>query len=121
MSRGKYSTKGSEVLESVEATLYGQVRSALLEEGFPPERAEQLAAQVAKNTTEDLRYSWAGAQIYIPLDKPRRNAKIFEDFTGDNFHELASRYHLSDRQIRSIITNETDRRRMKQGSLLDAK
>lgn len=60
---------------------------------------------------------WAGQNIYFPIDRPRRNREIYAQFNGQNYHELARKFHLSERQARAIVSAEQERRRIRQNVL----
>lgn len=73
--------------------------------------------RIALAVTDYLVSAWGGAQVYVPKDLARRNARIFDDFTGDNIRDLAVKYKISDPWIYRIIASERERRRMKQLTL----
>ena len=35
-------------------------------------------------------------RVYFPFDRARRNARIYNEYTGANIPHLAARYHLSE-------------------------
>ena len=77
------------------------------EAGFGKDR---LGERVATRMGLEL----GGQNVYISTDRSRRNKAIYADFDGQNYHVLAKKYHLSERSIRKIINDETNRRRIRQ-------
>lgn len=94
------SKRGSELLSFVAACVEDEKRHGLQSLG------ERVATRLA--------FEWGGQQLYIPFDKIRRNAQIFEMFTGNNTQELAQHFHMSDSAVRRVINDERARRRQKQ-------
>ena len=107
-----------EFLASVEEHVAAEVRRGL-PSSMPHADADTLAARLGKSVTTHLSITWGGQQIYFPMDAPSRNARIYDAFDGSNHAELAHEYHMSLSTIYGIIRQETARRRLKQGSLLE--
>lgn len=97
------SRRGSELLSFIAACVEDEKRRG----------GQSLGERVATR----LAFEWGGQQLYIPFDKIRRNAQIFELFTGNNTQELAQQFHMSDSAIRRIINEERIRRRQQQLTL----
>lgn len=74
------------------------------------EEARALAELIGIENFKKLVRIYGGASIYIPkmdsISKEARNEQIREEFTGDNLHELALKYHLTDKWVRDIIAGE---------------
>ena len=117
--RGKSAEYGSELLANIEAVVSAAVKKKLSGAGVAPGLMEAVAAAAGEEAAEDIRIHFGGMQVYINQDKARQDAAIYDAFTGDNIHELVRRFHLSESMIYRIIKNERERRRIKQGSLLD--
>ncbi len=115
---GKASRLGSELLASVESHISTQIRAELVKNGLPASRMETLASGIGKHIAETLRYTWGGQLVYFPVDRSRRDAQVYEEFTGDNHAELARTYHVCVQTIYKIIKAEKERRRHKQLTLL---
>lgn len=81
---------------------------------------EELAngtATLARRVTTRIALEFGGEQIYLPKDKARRDARIFDEYTGDNVLELRARYKLSESTLYQVIRAERSRRRLRQGVL----
>eukprot|EP00828_Plagiopyla_frontata_P037647 TRINITY_DN49444_c0_g1_i1.p2 TRINITY_DN49444_c0_g1~~TRINITY_DN49444_c0_g1_i1.p2 ORF type:complete len:128 (+),score=16.49 TRINITY_DN49444_c0_g1_i1:74-457(+) len=100
---------------------------------------DDLSAQVADRAHRDLGVSkaeakifgdevadhismvWGGQNIYIAFDivgrAQTRAAQIYDEFTGDNAHEIAQRHGLSVQYVYRIISRERERRSVKQHNL----
>jgi len=76
---------------------------------FPPFYAE-LAMLIGKKNAFKVGLHYQGTVVtFSKLDKllaKIRNAKIREEFTGDNYSQLATKYHLTERWVRKIIEAE---------------
>ena len=116
--QGRFSTRGAEMLDSVEAETAAIVADLLRPTSLPQTTQATLAKNAGKQVAERLRVQWGGQHVYISFDRTRRNNAIYEAFTGDNHHELAARFGLGVNTIYSIIKEEMERRRMKQLTLL---
>ena len=56
-----------------------------------------------------------GGNLYIPMvetiERPLRDQKIRDEFTGYNFRELAIKYNKSESTIREVCKNIIDKKR----------
>ncbi|MET2988261.1 transcriptional regulator [Herbaspirillum seropedicae] len=91
----------------------------LVEHGLGREQAQSAAFEIA----ESIRTEIGGVQQYIPrglrFQLSRRDQEIFEKFNGQNYHQLAHSYHLSEMQVRNIVKRGLARERAaRQASLL---
>ena len=109
-----YSNLAHELLAGVEAEVMAIASKELASIGV---KAGEAPSKIAVAVGEHLTMAWAGQHVYFPKDIARRNARIFDEFNGENIDELARKYRLSDTTIYSIIANERARRRVKQVSL----
>lgn len=79
--------------------------------------AAALGLRVANMLAED----WGGTSVYVPKDVAgrltARNRALYAEFRGDNIHEIARRYGLSEQRVYSIIKHERDRRKVRHLSL----
>lgn len=66
-----------------------------------------VAAEVAMKVTEHLRLTIGGAATYIPrginYELTLRDRQVWADFKGDNYHELARKYDLTEMRVRQIV------------------
>lgn len=98
-----------ELLEHIGQLIYRD----LIERGVHPKIAEDLALQVGDSICAEV----GGTQLYIPraiaYRLSQRDTTIFNEFRGDNYHQLARKWGLSEMQIRNIINRciEDERRR----------
>lgn len=102
-SRSVNAHKGSELLSWL-ATVVDQEKDK-----SDSTLGERIAVRVA--------LEWGGQSIYFPMDSSRRNKEIFAQFSGQNYHDLARKFHLSEGHIRNIINAETARRKLRQNLL----
>lgn len=69
----------------------------------------ELADLIGLENYKKLVIAYGGLQLYIPkpdsFSRTARNEQIRAEFTGSNFKELASRYGLTEVQIRSIVND----------------
>ena len=86
---------------------------------IPPESCEQIAYHLADRMTAH----WGGSMFYVPKTNPaelhKRDLAIWQDFTGDNVHELAQKYDLSMVTIYQIIAKVRKSLPNKQKDLFD--
>ena len=86
---------------------------------LPPDSAEQIAHHIAS----DLIKHWGGSMLYIPkIDHSqlhKRDLQIWQDFTGNNHHELSRKYNLSTVTIYQILAKVRKSLPNKQGDLFD--
>lgn len=92
--------------------LIEEVRGALAEFA-----AEELARgqdgmpeRLAHRFTDWLTDCWGGQQLYFPMDLARRNARIWEEFTGANHADLAEKFRMSVNTVYAILRDERGRR-----------
>ena len=114
---GRFARHGAEMLDSVQAETAAIVADLLRPTSVPPTMQATLAEKAGQQVAERLRVQWGGQHVYVSKDKPRRDAAIYAAFTGDNHHELATRFNLSVGAVYSIIKAEMERRRVKQLTL----
>lgn len=85
------------------ADLMEHTAEVLAEAGVPRERAEVFGLAVALR----LRARWAKQNIYFAegrsIDLRSRNQRIWDEFNGRNYDELASKYGVTVVWIRRII------------------
>lgn len=78
----------------------------LLTEGVPQDAAVRYAAACTRHLSAQL----GGQQVYIPrcllAQLSERNARIFSAFQGNNYRELARRFHLTEQRVRRIVATE---------------
>ena len=95
--------RGSELLNQIEAIINDELKYG----------ADGLGKRVATQ----IAFQCGGSKVYFPFDKARRDARIYDDFTGDNIQELRTKYHLSEQTVYQIIREERARRKHKQSVL----
>lgn len=105
-----------ELLADVESTVITAALEELKKQGLQ-DKVGELPQNIAVAVGLRLSNAWAGQQVYIPRDIARRNARIYDDFTGSNMRELVEKYRLSAAATYQIIASERQRRRIKQLSL----
>lgn len=76
-----------------------------------PELRSDIARKIASDLTFQIEEEYAGQQVYVRTRSIRRKERIFSEFTGKNYKELAKKYHLTERSVRIIIENERKKRR----------
>lgn len=71
--------------------------------GLPDDQAKDLAEQLCSRFGEE----YGGSDVYVPVGRfwrlRERYASIYRDFTGDNYRELAKKYHLTERWVQRIV------------------
>lgn len=81
-----------------------QVAKEALDFGLPEETASQLGCNVA-NAIAEL---FGGQNLTFPKDYAfkisQRDAQIYHEFKGNNYHELSQKYRMTERGIRKVIT-----------------
>lgn len=105
-----------ELLEQIGQAIFRKLISFHLE--------QQLAQTWAFHLTEAIRTEVGGVQQYIPrgtaYELSLRDKQIWRDFRGNNFHELAHKYKLTEMQVRNIVKRARARDTLaRQPSLLD--
>ena len=72
---------------------------------IPSEQAEQVAYELASAMTKH----WGGSMLYVPKTDPnkviKRNRAIWDDFTGNNHHQLAQKYDLATPTVYQILAD----------------
>ena len=70
---------------------------------IPTEQAQQIAYDLAQSMTAH----WGGSMLYVPKTNPekilKRNLAIWNDFTGNNHHQLAQKYDLATPTVYQIL------------------
>lgn len=70
-----------------------------------------IAAEVAMSVAEHVRKNIGGVATYIPrgmsYELTLRDREIWNDFRGDNYHELARKYDITEMRARQIIALAT--------------
>lgn len=107
----QYSNLAHELIAQVESSTQAVIQAELEKQGVKPGNIPQQAAMAVG---EHLVTAWGGQQIYFPKDIARRNAHMYDEYTGDNAPEMALKYKLSTAAIYQIIASERQRRRIKQ-------
>lgn len=97
---GSISNRGSELLNQIEAIIDEELRRG----------TERLGRRV----TTRIALEFGGGSVYFPFDKTRRDARLYEEYTGNNISELRARYKLNESTVYQIIRQERARRRQKQ-------
>lgn len=109
------SERGSELLKDVQTTVQASVERELNARGV--QSLNGLPENLGRVVSSRLAEEWGGQLVYIPMNIGRRNARIYEAFTGDNVHELAKKFRLSVQRVYKIIADERARRKMPQLNL----
>ena len=95
--------RGSDLLNQIEAIIEEELANG--------------TTTLARRVTTRIALEFGGEQIYLPKDKARRDARIFDEYTGNNVLELRARYKLSESTLYQVIRAERSRRRLRQGVL----
>lgn len=79
-----------------------------------------IIQKIVYDFVEIVEEEYGGQAIYIKLNSPAKKQRIYNEFNGSNYNELAKKYKISAVQIRKIIKEEQKKRRQNfsQGSLL---
>ena len=68
---------------------------------------QDIANKVANGLCDSLSKNWGGITIYIPsqkdFERKKRNQKIYDQFNGNNYADLAKKFRISEKQIRICI------------------
>lgn len=111
--------RSRELIRDVESSLADMAQEAmanhaqLVASAKPGEKVDdpaKMAEDLARKFADWLADAWGGQQLYIPMDLPRRNARIYEAFTGANHAELAERFNMSVNTVYSVLRDERARR-----------
>ncbi|MDI9407707.1 MAG: Mor transcription activator family protein [Candidatus Pacebacteria bacterium] len=92
---GKNSEEKSDTIAEIAAILAAEL------DRLDPDFEYKLA--VVEAVTRELRWQFAGQQVYFGKGYDVRNAEIYQKFNGRNHESLAVEYRLSVSRIRSII------------------
>lgn len=69
--------------------------------------AHPIAAEVAMSVAEHVRKNIGGVATYIPrginYELTLRDREIWAEFKGDNYHELARKYDVTEMRVRQIV------------------
>ncbi|GFM37713.1 Mor transcription activator family protein [Desulfovibrio psychrotolerans] len=109
------SERGCELLKDVQITVQATVEQELRIRGMVD--MSGLPENLGRVVSSRLAEEWGGQLVYIPMNIGRRNARIYDQFTGDNVHDLAKKFRLSVQRVYKIIADERARRRMPQLNL----
>jgi len=113
--RGAFSQRGSELLNAVQLMVQMEAERELRIRGLlSGQNLSSLSAELGKVVANQLAEEWGGQHVYIPMDKARRDSRIYELFDGTNHHELAKRFKLGVPTIYKILDQERARRRTPQ-------
>lgn len=97
---GKLTKLGSVFLEDMVSIGAGIIATSA---DIPTEQAEQIAYDL----TQSLTKHWGGSILYVPKTNPdkiaKRNMQIWQNFKGNNQHQLAQKYGLSTITIYQIL------------------
>lgn len=79
------------------------------------EEQKELVEVIGLEAFNALVYHYGGSSIYIPktdtIERQARNVKICEAYKkGEGIKSLSNKYHLTENQIRSIISDIFTRR-----------
>jgi Mor family transcriptional regulator len=80
------------------------------------DEARRGTARLGERTVTRLAYEWGGQKLYIPIDRVRRDRKLYELFNGRNYAELARMFHISEPHARRIVNKE--RGKLRHGQLV---
>lgn len=97
---GSISKRGSELLNQIEAIIDEELGRGI----------ERLGRRV----TTRIALEFGGSSVYFPFDKARRDARLYEEYTGNNISELRARYKLNESTVYQIMRQERVWRRQKQ-------
>jgi len=96
------------------ADLAAQVAEQIIERGMAE---EQVAKEIGAGIAEYIREHWSGINMYIPkgrrMEELKRDATIYDEYSGSNAQELARKYGMALASIYRIVARERDRRQEK--------
>lgn len=114
----RFTQRGCELLKDVEETVEAATHRELRVRGLLERKdLAALPKNLGRVIADRLAEEWGGQNVYIPMDSARRNARLYDEFTGDNVHDLAKKYRLSVARVYSIVADERSRRRTPQLTL----
>jgi len=68
---------------------------------------DAVAEQIAHCATEQIRNDWGGLSVYIPKGMmyalSERDQKIYNNFNGNNHHEICRKYDISLQRLYKVI------------------
>lgn len=76
------------------------------------ENWEEITKKITYDLVTAIEEDRGGQAVYIQLNSPTRKLRIYNDFNGSNYKELARKYKISLNQIRRII-NEIQKEKQK--------
>lgn len=111
----RFTQRGCELLKDVEAAVEAATEQEIRIRGLLERKdLSDLPKGLGRIIADHLAKEWGGQNVYIPMDNMRRNARLYDEFTGDNVHELAKKYRLSLARVYAIVADERSRRRAPQ-------
>lgn len=85
------------------ADLIENTKGVLMKNGITEEAATKFSRDISKQMCEQ----WGGQLIYFPYwlreELSERDLQIYDEFKGDNHHELSRKHHLSIQAIYRIV------------------
>lgn len=117
-SMSRFTQRGCDLLKDVEETVEATAAQEMRIRGLL-ERKElaSIPKDLGRVVADRLAEEWGGQSVYIPMDNARRNARLYNEFTGDNVHDLAKKYRLSLSAVYRIVADERSKRRTPQLTL----
>lgn len=96
------------------------IAEGIAQTGVEGDRIASLTFKI----TENIRSQCGGAAFYLSRGRryelSQREEKIWREFDGTNYYQLAKQYDLSEMQIRNIVKRAKDRdRALRQGKLFE--
>lgn len=114
--------------EIIPVELYNELKSRINEltiEMIPNGIFKEIATEIGISNMIKLSEIVGGTTFYIPkadtFIRPIRDIKIKEEFNGYNYSELAIKYSLTDRRIRTICGKGNLKGQMNIADYLDMK
>lgn len=106
-----FTARGRELLADVSMTVQSATEQALRKSGLLDRKdMSGLPEELGRIVADHLANEWGGQSVYIPMDRSRRNARIYERFDGTNIHALAKEYGVCVLTIYRIVKQERARR-----------
>ena len=96
----------------------------LVSEGTKPSIGDQAAFDLAVNVVDTIRHTFGGELVYVckgrTLDSIILSNQIWNDFRGNNHHELSKKYDCSIQWIYEVVRTMVKLKRAEvQGDLFD--
>ena len=86
---------------------FNEIKEYVMEIFEKYEGDQDIANKVANGLCDSLSKNWGGITIYIPsqkdFERKKRNQKIYDQFNGTNYADLAKEFKISEKQIRICI------------------